>query len=61
MNIQIDEIVSFNILNERVKAHVENERTEKVTLEYSSSDWKDRGITVVCNDECPRISVQSTN
>ena len=57
MNIQIDEIVSFNILNERVKAHVENERTETVTLEYSSSDWKDRGIKVACNDECPKISV----
>ena len=57
MNIQIDEIVSFNILNERVKAHVENERTETVTLQYSSSDWKDRGIKVVCNDECPKISV----
>ena len=61
MNIQIDEIVSINILNERVKAHVENERTEKVTLEYSSSDWKDRGIKVACTDECPKISVQITN
>ena len=57
MNIQIDEIFSIDIWNECVKAHVENESTETVTLQYSSSDWKDRGIKVACNDECPKISV----
>ena len=61
LNIQIDGIFSFNVFNKCVKAHAENERTEAVTLQYSSSDKKERGTKIACSNGCLKIGVESTN